>query len=165
MTSMAANGVDFDTQPGGLGTHGIWTPVLAPKANAVAERMVRTLRWECLDHVIVLNEEQILTILSDFAAYYIRDRPLRSLGLGRPEVRDRCTSGVLRCHSLLGGLHHSYGLGGVTGPAFAPFRRPPRTNRAVLEVRHPPAVWPLAGRWGTPRRMTRCPVRVSPPHQ
>ena len=97
MTSMAANGVDFDTRPGGLGTHGIWTSVLAPKANAVAERMVRTLRRECLDHVIVLNEEQILTILSDFAAYYIRDRQLRSLGLGRPEVRDRCKSGVLRC--------------------------------------------------------------------
>src|SRR5712691_4321354 len=41
-------------------------------------------------------------------AYYNRDRPHGSLGLGTPEVRDRRKSGVLRCHSVLGGLHHSY---------------------------------------------------------
>jgi hypothetical protein len=41
-------GADFDARLGGLGIHGIRTPVLAPKANAVAERMVRTFRRECL---------------------------------------------------------------------------------------------------------------------
>jgi hypothetical protein len=84
--------------------------VLAPKANAVVERMVRTFRRECLDHVIVLNEDQLLTILSEFVAYYNRDWPHRSLGLSTPEVRDRCKSGVLRRHSILGGLNNSYEL-------------------------------------------------------
>lgn len=70
--------------------------------------MVRRFRRECLDHLIVLNQDQLLTILSEFVAYYNRDRPHRSLGLGTPEVRDRRKSGVLRCHSILGGLHHSY---------------------------------------------------------
>jgi putative transposase len=101
-------GLDFDARLGGLGIRGIRTPVLAPKANAVAERMVRTFRRECLDHLIVLNQDQLLTILREFVAYYNRDRPHRSLGLGTPEVRDRRKSGVLRCHSILGGLHHSY---------------------------------------------------------
>jgi transposase InsO family protein len=101
-------GVDFDARLGGLRIQGIRTPVLAPKANAVAERMVRTFRRECLDHLIVLNEDQLLRILSEFVAYYNRDRPHRSLGLGTPEVRDRPKSGVLRCHPILGGLHHSY---------------------------------------------------------
>jgi transposase InsO family protein len=93
---------------GGLGIHGIRTPVLAPQANAVAERMVRTFRRECLEHLIVLNEDQLLRILSEFVAYYNRDRPHRSLGLGTPEVRDRPKSAVLRCYPILGGLHHSY---------------------------------------------------------
>jgi transposase InsO family protein len=101
-------GVDFDARLGGLGIRGIRTPVLAPKANAVAERMVRTFRQECLDHLIVLNEEQLVRILSEFVAYYNQDRPHRSLNLGTPEARDRPKSGVLRCHPILGGLHHSY---------------------------------------------------------
>ena len=100
--------VDFDARLGGLGIHGIRTPVLAPRANAVAERMVRTFRRECLDHLIVLNEDQLLTILSEFVAYYNRDQPHRSLGLRTPEVRDRPKSGVLRSRPILGGLHHSY---------------------------------------------------------
>jgi transposase InsO family protein len=101
-------GVDFDARLGGLGIHGIRTPVLAPKANAVAERTVRTFRRECLDHLLVLNEDQLVRILSEFVAYYNRDRPHRSLNLGTPEARDRPKSGVLRCHPILGGLHHSY---------------------------------------------------------
>jgi len=104
----AVYGVDFDARLGDLGIRGIRTPVLAPKANAVAERMVRTFRRECLDHLIVLNEHQLLRVLSDFVAYYNRDRPHRSLGLRTPEARDRPKSGALRCHPILGGLHHSY---------------------------------------------------------
>ncbi len=82
--------------------------MIAPRANAVAERMVRTFRRECLDHLIVLNQDQLLTILSEFVAYYNRDRPHRSLGLRTPEVRDRPKSGVLRSRPILGGLRHSY---------------------------------------------------------
>jgi len=48
--------------------------------------MVGTFRRECLDHLIVLNEQQLRSVLSEFVAYYNRDRPHRSLALRTPEV-------------------------------------------------------------------------------
>jgi len=42
----------------------------APLANSVAERVVRTLRQECLDHVIVLNERHLVALLTEFVRYY-----------------------------------------------------------------------------------------------
>ena len=101
-------GVDFDAQMRRLGIRGIRTPVMAPKANAVAERMVGTFRRECLDHLIVLNEPQLRSVLSEFVAYYNRDRPHRSLALRTPEVTGRRQAGRLVCRPILGGLHHSY---------------------------------------------------------
>ena len=81
---------------------------MAPRANAVAERIVGTFRRECLDHLIVLNEQQLRSVLSEFVAYYNRDRPHRSLALMTPEVRDLRPFGKLVCRPILGGLHHSY---------------------------------------------------------
>jgi putative transposase len=101
-------GIDFDARMGALGIRGIRTPVMAPRANAVAERMVGTFRRECLDHLIVLSEQQLRLLLRQFVAYYNRDRPHRSLALKTPEVMDRRQSGKLVCRSILGGLHHSY---------------------------------------------------------
>lgn len=49
-------GKDFDIRLAALGVIGIRTPCRAPKANAIAERLAGTLRRECLDHIIVLNE-------------------------------------------------------------------------------------------------------------
>ncbi len=101
-------GPDFDARVGRLGIRGIRTPVMAPRANAVAERMVGTFRRECLDHLIVLNERQLRSLLREFVAYYNGDRPHRSLALEAPEVRDRRQPGKLVCRPILGGLHHSY---------------------------------------------------------
>jgi len=81
---------------------------MAPKANAVAERMVGTFRRECLDHLIVLNEQQLRSVLSEFVAYYNRDRPHRSLALRTPEVTGRPQAGKLVCRPILSGLHHSH---------------------------------------------------------
>ena len=47
-------------------------------------RLVGTLRRECLDHVIVVNESHLVRLLREFAAYYNRDRPHRSLDLHPP---------------------------------------------------------------------------------
>jgi transposase InsO family protein len=102
------NGADFDARMGRLSILGIRTPVMAPRANAVAERMVGTFRRECLDHLIVLNEQQLRSRLSEFIAYYNRDRPHRSLALRTPDVTDRRQTGKLVCRPILGGLHHSY---------------------------------------------------------
>jgi transposase InsO family protein len=100
--------VDFDARMGKLGIRGIRTPVMAPRANAIAERTLGTFRRECLDHLIVLNEQQLRSLLSEFVPYYNRDRPHRSLALKTPEVRDRRQAGKLVCRPVLGGLHHSY---------------------------------------------------------
>jgi len=101
-------GADFDARMARLGIRGIRTPVMAPRANAVAERMAGTFRLECLDHLIVLNEQQLRSLLSEFVTYYNRYRPHRSLALKTPEVMDRRQAGKLVCRPILGGLHHSY---------------------------------------------------------
>jgi transposase InsO family protein len=80
----AVYGGDFDRQLPSLGIAGVRTPPRAPNANAVAERIVRTIRSECLDHLIVVDERHLRVVLAEFADYYNRDRPHRSLGLQSP---------------------------------------------------------------------------------
>lgn len=67
-----------------LGIETLLTPVRAPKANAIAERLVGTLRRECLDHLIVINERHLQLVLQEYAAHYNRGRPHRSLDLVPP---------------------------------------------------------------------------------
>lgn len=57
----------------------IKTPFRAPKANAVAERWVRTVRNECLDHVLVFGRRHLERVLRAYAAHYNAERPHRSL--------------------------------------------------------------------------------------
>ena len=61
------------------------TPVHAPKANAVAERLVGTLRLECLDHIIPLSEQHVRSVLAEYVRYYNSTRPHRTLALETPE--------------------------------------------------------------------------------
>jgi len=68
-------GGDFDERLANLGITGIRTPPRAPKANAIGERIVRTIRTECLDHVVVINERHLQAVLTEFADYYNRERP------------------------------------------------------------------------------------------
>jgi transposase InsO family protein len=82
--------------------------VRAPRANAIAERLVATLHRECLDHIIVVNERHLRAILCDFTRYYNADRPHQSLGLGTPRVLDRPPVGSIRSRPVLGGMHHVY---------------------------------------------------------
>lgn len=58
--------------------------VRAPRANAVAERVIGTLRRECLDHVIPVDERHLRTILAEYVDYYNRDRPHRTLPMETP---------------------------------------------------------------------------------
>ena len=104
-------GKDFDTRLAALGVIGIRTPYRAPKANAIAERLAGTLRRECLDHIIVLNEGHLVRVLREFAAYYNLDRPHRSLELSppiRPTSRPLATRGAIVSRPVLEGLHHVY---------------------------------------------------------
>ena len=67
-----------------------------------------TLRRECLDHLIVLNEQHLRAILREFVAYYNADRPHRTLQLETPVPTIRAGSGCVRSRPVLGGLHHVY---------------------------------------------------------
>ena len=104
-----AYGRDFIARARRQGIETVLTPVRAPQANAVAERWVGTLRRECLDHIIPLNERHLRRTVQEFVAYYNDTRPHRSLDLAppagpRPPRRD----GSVIATPVLGGLHHRY---------------------------------------------------------
>ena len=77
----AVYGGDFAARARGLGIETVLTPVRAPRANAIAERVVRTLRNDCLDHVIPLDEAHLHAVLTEYVAYYNSERPHRALAL------------------------------------------------------------------------------------
>ena len=76
------------------GVHVIRTPIRAPRANAFAERFVRTVRRECLDHVLIHGRRHLERALQTYVAHYMKERPHRGLGLAvpagdrTPQVRD-----------------------------------------------------------------------------
>jgi transposase InsO family protein len=87
------------------------TPVRSPKANAIAERFVRTVRSECLDWLLVLNRRHLEHVLRVFVDHYNRQRPHRALDLQPPEPEsadERSPSGEILRHDRLGGLIHEY---------------------------------------------------------
>ena len=91
------------------------TPIATPQANGIAERLVGTLRRECLDHVIVMNERHLRRVLHQFAAHYNDGRPHRTLELtppsGPPGARHPPTAIVVsEGGQSLGGLRHEYML-------------------------------------------------------
>jgi len=104
----AVYGREFRQRAERMGIQAITTPVRAPKANAIAERLIGTLRRECLDHIIVLNEQHLASVLNEFVGYYNEDRPHRTLGLQTPELRARPVTGPIRSRPVLNGLHHAY---------------------------------------------------------
>ena len=107
----AVYGGGFRHRAQALGIETVLTPVRAPRANAVAERVIGTLRRECLDHVIPLDEHHLERILAEYVAYYNGDRPHRTLRLQTPQPGDRPRAGPpqeVRARPVLGGLHHVY---------------------------------------------------------
>jgi len=108
-------GYEFSRKVCALGIQEIRTPVRAPKANAIAERFIGTLRRECLDHMFIFNERHLQRILDQFVAYYNYHRPHRSLhqqppcpaSLSHP-VLTTGPPGEIIAEPILGGLHHVY---------------------------------------------------------
>jgi len=82
----------------------------APWQNPYAERIIGSIRRECLDHVIVLNEEHLRCILSECFAYYHEARTHLSLDRNAPVPRPVCppTQGKVVAKACLSGLHHRY---------------------------------------------------------
>ena len=104
----------FDTVFNTEGIRVIHTPVRAPKANAVAERFVGTVRRECLDWLLITNRRQLQHVLWEFVDHYNGHRPHCALGLvpsdslwPAPPARMPPT-GSIRRRDRLGGLIHEY---------------------------------------------------------
>jgi putative transposase len=96
------------------GAEVLLTPVQAPRANAYAERWVRTVRAECLDWLLIVSRGYLEQILRVYVAHYNRHRPHRALRLKAPDPAARPTivgedqQGGVHRRDLLGGLLHEY---------------------------------------------------------
>jgi len=87
------------------------TPVRAPKANAITERFVRTVRAECLDWLLILNRRHLERVLRVYVDHYNRERPHRALEQRPPEPaerRARSPAGEIHRRDRIGGLIHEY---------------------------------------------------------
>ena len=84
------------------------TAPASPWQNSYAERLIGSIRRECVDHVIVLGEAHLRRILKSYAEYYNRVRTHRSLDKDAPVSRPVYRTGVICSRVILGGLHHHY---------------------------------------------------------
>ncbi|MGY3609137.1 MULTISPECIES: integrase core domain-containing protein [unclassified Bradyrhizobium] len=84
------------------------TAPASPWQNGVAERLIGSIRRECLDHILVFGETHLRRILRSYARYYNDIRPHRSLDKDAPVARPVQRTGSIKSHAILGGLHHHY---------------------------------------------------------
>ena len=80
----------------------------SPWQNGFAERLIGSIRRECLDHFIVLGEAHLRRILRTYAGYYNVIRTHRSLDKDAPVSRPVQRTGIISSHPIHGGLHHHY---------------------------------------------------------
>jgi putative transposase len=89
------------------------TPYHAPQANAICERFMGSVRHECLDHLLILQEKQLQRVLRAYVEYFNRARPYQGIKQQIPEQKagsalpDR-EGGKVLSFPILGGLHHEY---------------------------------------------------------
>ena len=106
--------VSFDGVFAAEGIEVIRTPVQAPNASAICERVIGTLRRECLDRMLIFGHRQLEAVLDEYLAYYNGHRPQRALSQRPPELPatrptpDVATPVIRR--DVLGGLIHEYEL-------------------------------------------------------
>src|SRR6267142_870056 len=84
------------------------TAPASPWQNGVAERLIGSIRRDCLDHIIVLGEVHLRQILQSYARYYNDIRTHGSLDKDAPVSRPIQRTGIISSHAILGGLHHHY---------------------------------------------------------
>lgn len=106
-------GAQFERVAEGSGINLIHTPVEAPKANAICERFVGSVRRELLDHILILSERHLQRKIKEYVQYFNRARPHQGIhqqipyplgGICVPEHE----RGDLVSLPVLGGLHHDY---------------------------------------------------------
>jgi putative transposase len=105
-------GAHFDRVAQGTGIQVLHTPIAAPRANAVCERFLGSLRRECLDHMLLIGERACLRVVKEYARYFNLSRPHQGLHQripAAPEPPDGSAIGsaIVRI-PVLHGLHHDY---------------------------------------------------------
>ncbi len=103
-----AYGKVFTGRLAAMGIHDRPITLGSPWQNGIAERLIGTLRRECLDHVVVFGERHLRRVLSAYAIYYNQTRPHRSLQKDAPICRAVQRIGTIAAIPILGGLHHQY---------------------------------------------------------
>jgi putative transposase len=89
------------------------TPVRAPKANAICERFIGSVRRECLDHVFILSERHLRRLVREYVDYFNHARPHQGIDrIPDPPDTDRNDASQsdqrVIAVPVLGGLHHDY---------------------------------------------------------
>ena len=95
------------------------TPIRAPKANAICERFIGTLKRECLDNYLILHQHQLRRVVNEYVAYYNRSRPHQGIDQSIPALfseprlpLSNRPKGEIISSPVLNGLHHSYAYAG-----------------------------------------------------
>ena len=105
-------GAIFERRLRHLGIEQVRTPFRAPRANAISERWVKSVRTECLDHLFIFNEAGLHRVMASYVNYFNHWRSHRSLSQRAPcasaVLRSQSTSSKIIAENILGGLHHVY---------------------------------------------------------
>ena len=103
-------GHDFRSQVKAMGIEEVLTAPRSPWQNSYAERLIGSIRRECLDHVIVFHEASLYRHVKSFVTYYHRSRTHLSLNKDTPEPRlvQPPEAGRIVAIPEVGGLHHRY---------------------------------------------------------
>ena len=80
----------------------------SPWQNSYVERLIGTLRRDCLDHVLIFSEQYLRQVLKSYALYYNEARTHRGLSKDAPLPRTIQCSGIISATPVLSGLHHRY---------------------------------------------------------
>ena len=102
---------EFERAASGITT--LRTPLRAPKANAVCERFLGSVRRECLDHVVVFDERHLHRVIKEYVAYFNAARPHQGISGQTPIPSTRAdpettSNSQIVAFPVLGGLHHDY---------------------------------------------------------
>ena len=101
-------GYDFRSRVKNMGIEEVVTAVRSPWQNPYVERIIGTLRRECLNHFIILNERHLRRILHSYLEYYHEHRTHLSLNRNSPIEREVEQKGEVISIPMVGGLHHRY---------------------------------------------------------
>ena len=89
------------------------TPIKAPRANAICERLLGSIRREGLDHIMVVSERHLRRVLMEYVRYFTHARPHQGIGQRMPVPEEDAVllggdAGKVIPFPVLGGLHHDY---------------------------------------------------------